>query len=109
MDPLNDLDWHDAAQGFDALGATARLQIIRLLVRHGGEPLTISTIKKETGIAASTLAHHLNALRLADLIAQEKSGRETMTRANLPALEALAQFILDQCCVDTAKAEGPTG
>ena len=32
-----------------------------------------------------------------------------MTRANLPALEALAQFILDQCCVDTAKAEGPTG
>ena len=109
MGKLTKQDWNAAAQGFDALGATARLQVIRLLVRHGGEPLTISTIKRETGIAASTLAHHLNALRLADLIVQEKSGRETMTRANLPALEALAQFILDQCCVDTAKAEGPTG
>ena len=108
MDILKNTDWSNAAQGFDALGAPARLQIIRLLVRHGGEALSINEIKKETGIPASTLAHHLNALRLASLIKQEKSGREIMTCANLPALEALAQFILDQCCVDTTKAEEPT-
>jgi len=100
MDTSLNLEWESAAQGFNAIGAPARLQIVRLLVRYGGEPLSISAIKNETGIAASTLAHHLNALRMADLIKQEKLGREIMTRANLPKLEALATFILEQCCVD---------
>ena len=89
-----------AAQGFSAMGSEARLEVLRVLVRAGEAGLTVGEIRNRTGIAASTLAHHLKFLAAADVVAQEKAGRSTICRANFTHLERLAGFILSECCQD---------
>lgn len=49
---------------------------------------------------ASTLAHHLRFLASAGLIEQEKSGRAVISRAAFVHLEALAGYILKECCAE---------
>jgi DNA-binding transcriptional ArsR family regulator len=94
------LDIEEAAQGFAAIGSEARLEVLGTLVRAGDQGLTIGDIQSRTGMAASTLAHHLKFLKSAGLIEQEKSGRSVVNRANYPRLEALAGYILKECCAD---------
>lgn len=102
MDSKN-LDMELAAQGFAAVGSGSRLQVLRVLVRAGSDGLTISDIQQRTGIAASTLAHHLRFLKSGELITQEKEGRSVINRANYPRIEALAAFLTNECCVDASQ------
>jgi ArsR family transcriptional regulator, arsenate/arsenite/antimonite-responsive transcriptional repressor len=95
-----ELDIEEAAQGFAAIGSEARLQVVQTLVRAGRTGLSVGDIQARTGMPASTLAHHLRFLASAGLIAQEKSGRTVINRAAFDHLEALAGYILKECCVD---------
>ncbi|PTW62689.1 ArsR family transcriptional regulator [Breoghania corrubedonensis] len=90
----------EAAQGFAAIGSEARLQVMLTLVRAGRCGLSVGDIQARTGMAASTLAHHLRFLAAAGLIEQEKVGRSVINRAAFPRLESLAGYILSQCCAD---------
>jgi DNA-binding transcriptional ArsR family regulator len=56
-------------------------------------------------MAASTLAHHLRFLASAGLIEQEKNGRSVISRAAYGRLEALAGFILKECCIEADTGE----
>lgn len=94
------LDIEEAAQGFSAIGSEARLAVVLALVRAGRAGLTVGDIQERTGMAASTLAHHLRFLAAGGLIAQEKSGRSVINRADFDRLRDLAGFILSQCCAD---------
>lgn len=87
-----------AAQGFAALGSEARLQVVLTLVKAGPQGLAVGDIQSRTGMAASTLAHHLKFLASAGLIDQEKTGRTVINRAAFDHLEALAGYILKECC-----------
>ena len=89
-----------AAAGFAAIGSEARLAVLKTLVRAGEAGLNIATIQERTGIAQSTLAHHIKSLVAGGLIQQEKQGRETINRADYGRLRALSDFILSECCVD---------
>lgn len=99
------MDLSLAAQGFAAMGAEARLDVLRVLVRAGEAGLTVGEVRARTGIAASTLAHHLKFLAGAEVVVQEKAGRSTICRANFDHLQSLAGFILSECCQD-AGADG---
>lgn len=90
-----------AAQGFSAVGSASRLQVLQLLVRAGPNGLTIGDIQQRSGIAASTLAHHLKFLAAGGLITQEKQGRSVINTANYEVIQALADFLLHECCADT--------
>lgn len=94
------MNWETAAQGFSAMGSEARLQVLRTLVRAGHPGLTVGEIQDRTGIAPSTLAHHLKFLAAADLLKQEKSGRTVYSSASFDQLNELANFILHECCAD---------
>jgi DNA-binding transcriptional ArsR family regulator len=89
-----------AAQGFAAVGSEARLMVLRILVRAGNRGLAINDIQHRTGIPASTLAHHLKFLAAGGLIEQEKRGRMVINRANYAHIEALAGYLLAECCAD---------
>ncbi|MTH99569.1 helix-turn-helix transcriptional regulator [Roseibium sp. RKSG952] len=95
-----------AAQGFAALGSEARLQVLLTLVKAGPDGLAVGDIQARTGLAASTLAHHLKFLTSAGLIAQEKSGRTVNSRAEFDHLEALAGYILKECCAEAGVPSG---
>lgn len=94
----------EAAQGFAALGSEARLQVLLTLVRAGRSGLSVGDIQTRTGMAASTLAHHLKFLSSAGLVLQEKDGRTVINRAHFDHLEGLASYILKQCCADESSA-----
>ncbi|GAB5468708.1 MAG: metalloregulator ArsR/SmtB family transcription factor [Rhodospirillales bacterium] len=98
------MEWVTAAQSFAAMGSEARLQVIKALVRAGQEGLSVGEIQDLTGIAPSTLAHHLRFLAGAGLVEQEKLGRTVINRAAYPHLQALADFILEECCSDARRA-----
>ncbi len=82
------------------MGSEARLKVLKALVRAGEAGLTVGEIQTRTGIAPSTLAHHLRFLAAGGVVEQEKIGRTTINRACYGELKALAQFILAECCAD---------
>jgi len=98
------LDAVTATQGFSAIGSESRLAVLQTLVKAGQDGLRVGEIQERTGIPASTLAHHLKFLASADLITSEKEGRVITTRANFPHLEALAAFILNECCAEAGES-----
>ena len=92
------MTWEEAAAGFAAMGSEARLHVLRSLIRAGEPGLTVSEIQDRTGIAPSTLAHHLKFLSGSGVIRQERIGRSVTNRADFKRLEDLASFILSECC-----------
>ena len=89
-----------ATEGFAAMGSESRLAVLQTLIKAGQDGLPVGSIADRTGIPGSTLAHHLKFLAAAGLITQEKEGRVIRCRAAFDHLEALAAFILEQCCAD---------
>jgi DNA-binding transcriptional ArsR family regulator len=102
---LDDFPIEEAAQGFAAMGSEARLQVLQTLVKAGRGGLTVGGIQMRSGMPASTLAHHLRFLSSAGLIEQEKDGRSVISRAAYGRLEALASFILKECCTDETEGD----
>jgi DNA-binding transcriptional ArsR family regulator len=83
---------------FGALGHEARVRILRaLLAAHPGG-LVVGEIQAELEIPASTLSHHLDALRREGLIEQEREGRFLRYRADTRGLTALLGFLYAECC-----------
>lgn len=89
-----------ASAGFAAVGSAPRLEILRILVRSGKGGLPIGEIQTRTKIPASTLAHHLKALVEGGVIRQKKLGTTVMNFANYDHLQALANYLMSECCVD---------
>ncbi len=94
-----------ASAGFAAVGSAPRLQIVALLVRAGPVGLSTGDIQQKTGIPASTLMHHLKSLMEGRVITQVKNGRTMMSVANYDHLNALAAFLLEECCVDMSNSK----
>lgn len=101
--------WETASRGFAAMGSEARLQVLKTLIRAGDPGLTVGEIQERTGMAPSTLAHHLKFLAAGGLVAQQRVGRSTLNTACFGALEDLAQFILAECCSDTSRKAANNG
>jgi len=89
-----------ASTGFAAVGSAPRLQVLTLLVRTGKAGLTTGDIQQKLEIPASTLTHHLKHLADGNVIKQVKQGRAMFNIANYDHLSALAEFLLNECCVD---------
>lgn len=98
----------EAAQGFAAAGSEPRLEVLLSLVRAGPDGLSVGEIQGRLDLPASTLAHHLRFLAAAGLIVQEKQGRTVRNRAAFAHIEALAAFLLKECCSES-KPPHPAG
>jgi DNA-binding transcriptional ArsR family regulator len=96
------MDTTEAANAMDALGAPVRLEIYRLLIRAGEPGMTITHIQQRTGIARSTLSHHLRRLIEGGLVSTEKSGVSLICRADYTAMSNLVGYLSDECCVEEA-------
>lgn len=88
-----------AADILGALGNETRLLVFRLLVRAGHDGMNIGQIQDKLGTAPSTLAHHIQALVHANLVTQDKKGREVICTANFDTMEHVVAYLTDECCV----------
>lgn len=100
------LDLDEASNAFAAIGSAPRLAIVLSLVRAGHRGLSTGAIQERVNIPASTLSHHIRFLSAAGLISQEKQGRTITCRATFDRIENLADFLLNECCLDAAPATG---
>jgi ArsR family transcriptional regulator len=86
------------ADMFAALGAEPRLRIMRLLLSAHPEGLVVGEIQSETGITGSTLSHHLEKLKVDELVTTEREKAFIRYRANGEVLEELLGFLYAECC-----------
>ena len=89
-----------AAKGFNAVGSKSRLIVLTELIKVGSNGLTIGEIQELLNIPLSTLAHHLDHLKKANLIHQEKKGRSIYNFAQFNHIQQLANYLLKECCVN---------
>jgi ArsR family transcriptional regulator len=81
-----------------ALAQPNRLQIFRTLVVKGSDGLTPARIAESLGMPANTLSFHLKELMHADLISQERSGRNLIYRAQYDRMNAVLAYLSQNCC-----------
>lgn len=90
------------ASRFAALGSEQRLSVLRCLVRAGPDGLSIGELGQRTGVTGSTLTHHMKILAQAGLVQQQKRGRTVIcAAAAYDEMQALSQFLLQECCADS--------
>ena len=87
-----------AATAFAALGHSARVAILRLLVQAGSDGLSVSTMREHLKIPATTFGHHLKAMVEAGLIQQSRQGRTLISTADYGAIQGLVAFLMEDCC-----------
>ena len=90
-----------------ALAQSNRLQIFRMLVVKGSDGLTPALIAEQLGIPANTLSFHLKELMNADLISQERSGRNLIYRAQFDRMNAVLTYLSQNCCQGEACEVSP--
>ena len=81
-----------------ALAQTNRLRIFRALVVKGSDGLTPAMLAEMMGMPANTLSFHLKELMRADLISQERSGRNLIYRAQYDRMSAVLTYLSQNCC-----------
>ena len=86
------------ADMFAALGSEPRLQIVRMLLAAHPDGMVVNEIQAETGVAGSTLSHHLDKLKNEGLVTAAREKAFIRYRADTPALEDLLGFLYAECC-----------
>ncbi|MAU40089.1 MAG: transcriptional regulator [Kordiimonas sp.] len=95
MDKLNVIN------ALDALAQESRLDIFRLLVEKGPEGYAVGLIGEKLGLPHATLSFHLDKLRQAGLIENQKQGRATIYTANYDVLVGSIRYLTDNCCKES--------
>jgi len=86
------------ADMFSAMGTEPRLRIMRLLLAAHPTGMVVGEIQNELQIPGSTLSHHLEKLKLEELVLVERDRTYLWYRANTAALQDLLGFLYAECC-----------
>ena len=89
---------NDAIQSLAALAQVTRLNIYRLLVQKGPDGLAATAIAEKLGLPNATLSFHIKGLTQAGLVSARHEGRFIYYAANYPAMNALVDFLTENCC-----------
>jgi len=81
-----------------ALAQASRLEVFRALVVAGQEGPTPGALSESLGVAPNTLSFHLKELVHADLITQERAGRNLIYRAQFDRMNAVLAYLTQNCC-----------
>lgn len=85
-----------------ALGQDNRLAAFRTLVQAGPDGLAVGDLRQRLDLPAATLSAHLNLLRGAGLVEDEREGRVIRVRAGYACINALISFLTENCCAGSA-------
>ncbi len=87
-----------ALDALSALGQPHRLTAFRALVVAGPAGLAVGELRERVGIPPATLSAHLNVLRNAGLVADQREGRVIRVRADFLRMNALIAYLTENCC-----------
>jgi DNA-binding transcriptional ArsR family regulator len=95
---IGNMEENDAIRSLAALAHSLRLRVFRMLVVAGPEGLTPGTIAELLDVPAATLSFHLKELMHAQLVTQERDGRNLIYRAAFEHMNDLLGFLTENCC-----------
>ena len=81
-----------------ALAQASRLELFRALVVAGAPGMTPGALSESLGVAPNTLSFHLKELLHADLVTQERAGRNLIYRAQFDQMNAVLAYLTQNCC-----------
>ncbi|MNQ72738.1 Helix-turn-helix domain protein [compost metagenome] len=85
-------------QALAALAQPVRLQVFRALVVAGPGGLTPSVLAEQLAVPSTSLSFHLKELTHANLVSQERDGRNLIYRAVFEQMNALLGYLTENCC-----------
>ncbi|WP_454906677.1 ArsR/SmtB family transcription factor [Variovorax gossypii] len=89
-------------QALAALAQPVRLQVFRALVVAGRSGLTPGVLAEQLSVPSTSLSFHLKELTHANLVSQERDGRNLIYRAVFEQMNALLGYLTENCCQDEA-------
>ena len=97
----------EAVRALNALAQDSRLAAYRLLVQAGDAGVAVGEIGDRLKVPAPTLTAHLNVLRHAGLVRDQREGRVIRCRADYAQMNALLAFLTENCCAGDARTCAP--
>lgn len=101
------MDTETALSALAALSHESRLAAFRELVQAGPEGLSVGELRERLDLPPATLTAHLNGLRIAELVQDQREGRVIRVRANYPQMNALIAYLTENCCAGATNC-GPS-
>ena len=98
----------DVIRSLAALAQDVRLRAFRALVVAGHAGLTPSALSEQLGVAPNALSFHLKELTHAQLVTQERQGRNLIYRAAFERMNDLLGYLTLNCCEGQTCAVSPT-
>ena len=96
------MDAVTATLALNALSHETRLAAFRQLVQAGVDGLPVGELREQLGVPGATLTAHLNILRNAGLVTDEREGRVIRVRAHYARMDALLAYLTENCCAGAA-------
>ncbi|MFC5570681.1 ArsR/SmtB family transcription factor [Lysobacter yangpyeongensis] len=87
-----------ALSALSALSHDSRLAAFRRLVQAGPAGLSVGELREHLDLPPATLSAHLNVLRAAALVEDQREGRVIRVRANYGQMNALLAYLTENCC-----------
>ena len=81
-----------------ALGQETRLLAFRQLVEAGPDGLAVGELRERLDLPPATLTAHLNVLRAAGLVLDQREGRTIRVSAAYARMNALLDYLTENCC-----------
>lgn len=94
-----------AVSALNALSHESRLAAFRALVQAGPDGLAVGELRERLDLPPATLTAHLNVLRAAALVHDEREGRVIRVRANYLQMNGLIAYLTENCCGGVAACE----
>ena len=91
-----------ALSALRALGHESRLAAFRQLVQAVPDGLSVGELREQLDLPPATLSAHLNVLRAAGLVDDEREGRVIRIRAGYARIDALLAYLTENCCTGGA-------
>ena len=92
-----------------ALAHETRLDLIRLLVRHGDTGMAAGEIAQHLDLAAPRLSFHLSALEQAGLIRSRRAARNVIYSVDTAQIGRTIGYLLNDCCCDNPEVRAACG
>ena len=92
------MDTPHTVKALRALAHDHRLAAYRALVQAGPSGMAVGTLREALDLAPATLTAHLNQLRAAGLVTDERQGRVIRIRADFGRMHGLIGFLTENCC-----------
>ena len=87
-----------ALTALSALSHESRLAAFRRLVQAGPDGLSVGELRERLDLPPATLTAHLNILRAAGLVTDQREGRVIRVRAQYAQMNALLAYLTENCC-----------